>query len=71
LDFNFRLSRILGFEDKIAIKKLDNNPGIIPLKLGSASLEKYSHELIHLYDLNPIITEINKLINTSTTCKNK
>lgn len=63
--FNFRLTGILGFEEKIAIKKLDNNPGIIPLKLGSARVEKYSHELIHFYDLNPIIEEINKLKNES------
>ena len=38
-----------------------DNPGILPFKIGYAKLTKYTHTLIHYYDLNPIITETNKL----------
>lgn len=43
------------------VKDLQNSPGLIPLKLGSAKIQEYTHSLIHYYDLNPLISEINKL----------
>lgn len=52
---------VLGLQDKINLRNLNSNPGIIPLKLGSAKLEKYSHSLIYFYDLNPLGNEIQKL----------
>lgn len=33
----------------------------MPIKLGQAKLEEYTFTLIHFYDLNPIINEVNKL----------
>lgn len=48
-------------QEKITLRNLENNPGMIPLKLGTAKVEEYTHTLIHFYDLNPIIVEINKL----------
>lgn len=48
-------------QEKITLRNLENNPGMIPLKLGTAKVEEYTHRLIHFYDLNPIIVEINKL----------
>lgn len=41
------------------------NPGIIPLKLGSAKLQESAFNLIHYYDLNQIVLEVNKLKNKS------
>lgn len=52
---------MLGTPEQIDIRKLDDNPGIIPVKLGTAKIESYAYTLIHYYDLNPIIVEINKL----------
>lgn len=54
-------STVIGDRDKITIRSLKGNPGIIPLKLGNAKLTEYTHTLIHYYDLNPILIEINKL----------
>ena len=48
-------------QDQITIRKLDDNPGIIPIKLGNAKIKEFTHSLIHYFDLNPIIIEINKL----------
>lgn len=47
------------------MRKLDDNPGIIPVKLGTAKIKDYAYTLIHYYDLNPIILEINKLHHKS------
>lgn len=43
------------------MKQLNDNPGIIPIKLGTAKLRQSSFTLIHYYDLNPLILEINTL----------
>lgn len=59
-----------GSSQKISLRNLESNPGIIPLKLGTAKITKYTHTLIHYYDLNPIITEINRLQSQSTNLKN-
>lgn len=58
-----------GTSQKISIRNLENNPGIIPLKLGTAKITKYTHTLIHYYDLNPIITEISRLQTQSANLK--
>lgn len=56
------LRTILGLpQDKISVKRLDDNPGVLPVRLGNAKIRDYSYTLIHYYDLNPIIVEINKL----------
>lgn len=47
------------------MKNLETNTGILPLKLGTAKIQEYTHTLIHFYDLNPIILEINKLNSKS------
>lgn len=62
---------VLGVKDKITLQNLENNPGLIPLKLGTAKIQEQSHTLIHYYDLNPIIAEINKLGEQSTDLINK
>lgn len=66
--FTFRLvaSSILlrssiGLQDKVALRELTDNVGLIPIKLGQAKLIDYKYTLIHFYDLNPLISEINKL----------
>lgn len=46
---------------QITVKSLQNNPGLLPVKLGTAKIQEYSHRLIHYYDLNPLIAEISKL----------
>lgn len=43
------------------MRKINDNPGIIPLNLGTAKVQEFTYTLIHYYDLNPIILEINKL----------
>lgn len=47
--------------EQINLRKLDDNPGIIPVKIGTAKIKDYSYTLIHYYDLNPILLELNKL----------
>lgn len=47
--------------EQVVIRELNDNPGIIPVKLGTAKVKDYTFTLIHYYDLNPIILEINKL----------
>ncbi|KAJ8977561.1 hypothetical protein NQ317_019136, partial [Molorchus minor] len=44
---------------------LENNPGLLPLKIGQAKVQDYTHTFIHYYDLNPVIVEINKLYTQS------
>ncbi|XP_074042059.1 uncharacterized protein [Leptinotarsa decemlineata] len=55
------ISFVFGLQDRITLKNLENNPGMIPLKLGNAKIQQYSHTLIHYNDLNPFKTEIQKL----------
>ncbi|KAJ8977117.1 hypothetical protein NQ317_005245 [Molorchus minor] len=43
----------------------ENNPGLLPLKIGQAKVQDYTHTFIHYYDLNPVIVEINKLYTQS------
>lgn len=58
----FRLLQVaIALDTKISVEKITDNPGLIPLKLGQAKLEEYTHTLLHFYDLNPIIEETNKL----------
>lgn len=52
---------INGLSEKITMKNLETNTGLLPLKLGTAKVEEYTHTLIHFYDLNPVLLEINKL----------
>lgn len=65
--FAFRLANSIlvccsiGLQDKIVLRKLNDNIGLIPIKLGNAKMLDYRFILIHYYDLNPIIMEINKL----------
>lgn len=55
------LSAVLGLEDKILLRKLEDNPGLMPVKIGNAKIRDYGYTLIHFYDLNLMIKEINKL----------
>ncbi|XP_074034581.1 uncharacterized protein [Leptinotarsa decemlineata] len=55
------LSGTLGLQENISKQNLKNNPGLIPLKLGTAKVETHAYSLIRYYDLNPIIVEVNKL----------
>ncbi|XP_074035629.1 uncharacterized protein [Leptinotarsa decemlineata] len=55
------LPGVLATQEAITLRNLENNPGLIPVKLGSAKVREFYHSIIHYYDLNPIITEINKL----------
>ncbi len=58
----FRILQVsIALEDKIQLEKIADNPGLLPIKLGQAKLEEYSFTLIHFYDLNPILNEVNKL----------
>lgn len=55
---------------------MDNNLGLIPLRLGTARIEEYSYKMIHYYDLTSIISEIEKLQRKSryiikVVCTNK
>lgn len=55
---------------KIEIKSLKNNPGILPLKLGSTRIQLTYHTFIHNYDLSPFrghIAEIDKLLQDIST----
>lgn len=61
---------INGLQEKITMKNLELNIGILPLKLGSAKIQEYTHTLIHFYDLNPIISEINELHRKSENLSN-
>ncbi|ERL95309.1 hypothetical protein D910_12575 [Dendroctonus ponderosae] len=56
-EFCILVGAVIGDGDKITMNKLDNNPGII----------------IHYYDLDPIIIEINKLYNNmlNLICRNQ
>ncbi|XP_050296181.1 uncharacterized protein LOC126736032 [Anthonomus grandis grandis] len=45
----------------ITLSKLEDNPGILPIKLGHAKIRDFEYNLIHVYDLNPIMLEMNKL----------
>jgi len=51
----------VAIEEKITVKEITDNPGLISIKLGQAKLEEYSYTLLHYYDMNPIIEELNKL----------
>lgn len=49
---------------------MDDNFGILPYKLGQAKITVQTHNLIHYYDLNPIVDEANKLDNKTQTISN-
>lgn len=55
------LGYVFGTQEQIVLRQLDDNIGLIPVKLGTAKITDYSHTLLHYYDLNPIIDEINIL----------
>lgn len=58
----FRTLRLaLGFEEKITVREIIDNPGLIPFNLGNAKVQKFTHTIIHYYDLNPILSELEKL----------
>lgn len=60
VNFIFSLIHVaLGLS--IEMKKLKDNPGILPLKLGSAKIVKTNHVMFHYYDLSLIIDQMNKL----------
>lgn len=48
---------------KIQIQNLDNNPGILPFKLGKAKIKIGTHTFLHYIQLSPIINQINSLEN--------
>lgn len=58
----FRILQVtVGLDDRISFSRISDNPGLLPVRLGSAKLEQYAFTLLHFYDINPIILEINKL----------
>lgn len=54
---------------EVTITNLQNNPGILPYKLGSARVKSNTHSFIHYFDLEPIRKEIQTLkeINENLT----
>ena len=47
------------------MRKVNDNVGLLPIKLGNAKVKQYTFTFIHFNDLHPIIQETNKLyINT-------
>lgn len=45
------------------MKDISNNPGILPVNMGSAYLQSSTHILTHYFDISPIYEEFNKLIS--------
>lgn len=45
----------------MTVKDITFNPGLLPIQLGSARLQKTEHTLVHFYDLLPIKKEIDVL----------
>ncbi|CAH1985755.1 unnamed protein product [Acanthoscelides obtectus] len=52
---------IIGIHGTITLKNLENNLGLIPMKLGTAKITKNCHSILYFYDVNLIITEVNDL----------
>ncbi|CAH2018606.1 unnamed protein product, partial [Acanthoscelides obtectus] len=48
---------IIGIHGTITLKNLENNLGLIPMKLGTAKITKNCHSILYFYDVNLIITE--------------
>lgn len=42
---------------------ITNGPGILPIRLGNARLQKSEHTLVHYFDLDLIKTEYDRLNN--------
>lgn len=66
--FHFRVPGIelLGPNDKMTVTDWEKNPKLIVLILGKAKIEKYGHSLMHYYDLNRIILQINLTLSLKT-----
>lgn len=60
----------LASRGKVEITNLENNIGNLPVKLGTAKLKEYSHNLIHYYDLKLLENEIRNLDNKSEKIRN-
>lgn len=65
-----RFPFVLGYEEKISLRNLQDNIGIIPIKLGTAKIKEYSHTLILFYDLNLLIDEVNRLHDQTINISN-
>ncbi|XP_044745345.1 uncharacterized protein LOC123307193 [Coccinella septempunctata] len=48
---------------EIEIMNLRENPGILPIYLGQATIKAKFHDFIHYYDIKPILEELNYLQN--------
>ncbi|CAH2003047.1 unnamed protein product, partial [Acanthoscelides obtectus] len=52
---------IIGIHGTITLKNLENNLGLIPMKLSTAKITKNCHSILYFYDVNLIINEVNDL----------
>lgn len=48
-------------QEQVEIRNLHNNPGLLPVSLGSAFVEKYHHKMIHYYDFSLLVTHLDTL----------
>lgn len=46
---------------QVEITNLHNNPGLLPIHLGPASIQEYTHKIIHYYDISLVIRHLNTL----------
>lgn len=53
-----------AWTDRVEIKSLHDNPGILPLKLGPTKVQKTHHTFIHNYPLAPLREQMTKLEQT-------
>lgn len=49
-------------QQEVAITRLEDNPGILPFKIGLAKLVDYEHSFIHSIDLSDIEQSIRTII---------
>lgn len=50
----------------VEVRNLRHNPGLLPIQLGPAKIQKYYHKIIHYYDINLVINSVDKLGRDST-----
>ena len=58
-------------EADLQFKSLEKNPGLLPVQLGPAKVEQYSHKIIHYYELSSILDSLNKLDFYTNSIKDK
>nr|CAI5836624.1 unnamed protein product [Callosobruchus analis] len=51
---------ILGLQGA-TLKSLDKNLGLMPIKLGTSKITKNEHSILYSFDVNLVISEVNKL----------